>query len=99
MMIWFYLSGAGVLTTVTNIFIFHVRTAVFKVSSRLFNTDDHDQGFLKPLIFSNKFQNFPDFSTIGFTRMALLFWCRLTQVVLEKRLLNGCSSSVVYEPD
>jgi len=23
----------------------------------------------------------------------LPFWCRLTQVVLEKRLLNGCSSS------
>ena len=25
----------------------------------------------------------------------LPFWCWLTQVVLEKRLLNGCSSSVV----
>ena len=27
--------------------------------------------------------------------MVLLFWCRLTQVVLEKRLLNECSSVVV----
>jgi len=27
----------------------------------------------------------------------LPFWCRLTQVVLEKRPLNGCSSSsVIY---
>ena len=25
----------------------------------------------------------------------LPFWCQLTQVVLEKRPLNGCSSSVV----
>jgi len=30
---------------------------------------------------------------IGFTRMVLLFWCRLTQVVLEKWPLNECSSS------
>ena len=27
--------------------------------------------------------------------MVLSFWCWLTQVALEKRLLNGCSSSVV----
>ena len=27
------------------------------------------------------------------SRMGLPFWCRLTQVVLEKRPLNGCSSS------
>ena len=27
------------------------------------------------------------------SRLVLLFWCRLTQVVLEKRPLNGCSSS------
>ena len=27
--------------------------------------------------------------------MVLLFWCRLTQVVLEKRPLNECSSVVV----
>ena len=26
----------------------------------------------------------------------LPFWCRLTQVVLEKRPLNGCSSIVEY---
>jgi len=26
----------------------------------------------------------------------LLFWCRLTQVVLEKRPLNGCSSGSSY---
>jgi len=26
----------------------------------------------------------------------LPFWCRLTQVVLEKRLLNGCSSRQFY---
>jgi len=25
--------------------------------------------------------------------MVLLFWCRLTQIVLEKRPLNECSSS------
>jgi len=30
---------------------------------------------------------------IGFTRMVLHFWCRLTQVVLEKRPLNKCSCS------
>jgi len=28
-------------------------------------------------------------------RMVLLFWCRLTQVVLEKRPLNECSVVVV----
>ena len=27
------------------------------------------------------------------SRMVLPFWCRLIQVVLEKRLLNGCSST------
>jgi len=27
------------------------------------------------------------------SRMVLPFWCQLTQVVLEKRPLNGCSSS------
>ena len=27
------------------------------------------------------------------SRLVLPFWYRLTQVVLEKRLLNGCSSS------
>jgi len=32
---------------------------------------------------------------IDFTRMILLFWCRLTQVVLEKRPLNECSLAVV----
>jgi len=32
---------------------------------------------------------------IGFTRMVLLFWCRLTQFVLEKRPLNECSCSKV----
>ena len=26
------------------------------------------------------------------SRLVLPFWCRLTQVVLEKRLLNGCIS-------
>ena len=37
------------------------------------------------------------------SRLVLLFWCQLTQVVLEKRLLNGCSgggsnsSSVITE--
>ena len=30
---------------------------------------------------------------IGFTRMVMLLWCRLTQVVLEKWPLNECSSS------
>jgi len=30
---------------------------------------------------------------IGFTRMVLLFWCQLTQVVLEKRPLNEYSTS------
>jgi len=29
------------------------------------------------------------------SRLVLPFWYRLTQVVLEKRLLNGCSSSSV----
>jgi len=29
------------------------------------------------------------------SRLVLPFWYRLTQVVLEKRPLNGCSSSVV----
>jgi len=28
--------------------------------------------------------------------MVLLFWCRLTQVVLEKRLLNECSVVVLF---
>jgi len=27
------------------------------------------------------------------SRLVLSFWYRLTQVILEKRLLNGCSSS------
>jgi len=37
-----------------------------------------------PVIFSSsKIQN------------GLPFWCRLTQLVLENRPLNGCSSSVV----
>ena len=27
------------------------------------------------------------------SRLVLPFWCRLTQVILEKRSLNGCSSS------
>jgi len=27
----------------------------------------------------------------------LPFWCRLTQVVLEKRPLNGCSSSSLWQ--
>jgi len=31
---------------------------------------------------------------ISFTRMVLLFWCRLTQVILGKWPLNECSSSV-----
>jgi len=34
---------------------------------------------------------------IGFTRMVLLFWCRLTRVVLEKRPLNECSVVVVIQ--
>jgi len=29
------------------------------------------------------------------SRLVLLFWYQLTQVVLEKRSLNGCSSSFV----
>jgi len=29
----------------------------------------------------------------------LPFWCRLTQVVLEERLLNGCSSSTLQYID
>jgi len=29
------------------------------------------------------------------SRLVLPFWCRLTQVVLEKRPLNGCSVVVV----
>ena len=29
------------------------------------------------------------------SRLVLPLWCRLTQVVPEKRPLNGCSSSVV----
>ena len=31
---------------------------------------------------------------IGFTRMFLLFWCWLTQVILEERPFNECSSSI-----
>jgi len=31
--------------------------------------------------------------------IGLPFWCRLTQVVLEKRLLNGCSAVVVVPVD
>jgi len=30
---------------------------------------------------------------IGFTRMVMLLWCRLTQVVVEEWPLNECSSS------
>ena len=33
---------------------------------------------------------------IGFTIVVLLFWCRLTQVVQEKRPLNECSSISSY---
>ena len=32
---------------------------------------------------------------IGFTRMALLLWCRLTQVDLEKRPLNECINKIL----
>jgi len=32
------------------------------------------------------------------SRSVLPFWYRLTQVVLEKRPLNGCSCSVVVMP-
>ena len=32
-------------------------------------------------------------SRLGFTRMVLLFWCRLIRVVMKKRPLNECSSS------
>jgi len=32
------------------------------------------------------------------SRLVLPFWYRLTQVVVEKRLLNGCSSSSSYIP-
>jgi len=31
------------------------------------------------------------------SRLVLPFWYRLTQVVLEKEPLNGCSSSLVYK--
>ena len=31
------------------------------------------------------------------SRLVLPFWCRLTQVVLEKRPLNGCSSSCSFK--
>ena len=37
--------------------------------------------------------NFIHLIQIDFTRMVLLFWCRLTQVVLEKRPLNERSNS------
>ena len=30
------------------------------------------------------------------SKLVLFFWYRLTQVVLEKRPLNGCSSSYIY---
>jgi len=36
---------------------------------------------------------------IGFTRMVLLFWCRLTQVLLEKRPFNECSVVVLGTAD
>jgi len=36
---------------------------------------------------------------IGFTRMVLLFWCRLTQVVREERPLNKCSSRRMLQID
>jgi len=32
------------------------------------------------------------------SRMVLPFWCRLTQVAVEKRPLNGCSSSNKVKP-
>ena len=39
----------------------------------------------------------PIISCCGKIQNGLPFWCRLTHVVLEKRLLNGCSSSVVVQ--
>jgi len=35
----------------------------------------------------------PSFLASFKSKLVLPFWYRLTQVVLEKRLLNGCSSS------
>ena len=37
----------------------------------------------------------PSFASFK-SRLVLLFWYRLTQVILEKRPLNGCSSSSNY---
>jgi len=39
----------------------------------------------------------PIISSSSKIQNGLLFWCRLTQVVLEKRPLNGCSSVVLCE--
>ena len=42
---------------------------------------------------SNRCHCHPIMSSSSKIKNGLLFWCRLTQVVQEKRLLNGCSSS------
>ena len=38
----------------------------------------------------------PNISCSSKIENGLPFWCRFTQVVLEKRPLNGCSSSIYF---
>ena len=44
-------------------------------------------------IWSSRCHYHPIISCFSKIQNGLPFWCRLAQVVLEKRLLNGCSSS------
>jgi len=46
-------------------------------------------------IWSSWYHCHPIISCCSKIQNGLPFWCRITQVVLEKRLLNGCSSSTL----